>query len=216
MTVDVKSRHRTKSGDNVFLDLGFPPREATRLLAHADVRIDESIRLKRQLMDQIAEWMRESSVTQAAAAQVLHVTRPRVSDVVNHKVEKFTIDALVDMLSRIGKQVRLAGNMTITRTPIHPGEILAEELLELGINATELSRQIRVPANRISQIISGKRAVTGDTALRLAHWFGTSPQFWMNLQTLYDVRMAEQGAGKEIRSLPKKPAKPKIDRSRSA
>jgi predicted XRE-type DNA-binding protein len=108
MTIDTKSRHRTRAGGNVFLDLGFPPREAKRLLAHADVQIDESIRLKQQLMDEIAEWMKEASVTQAVAAEVLHVTRPRVSDVVNHKVEKFTIDALVSMLGRIGKQVRLA------------------------------------------------------------------------------------------------------------
>ena len=108
MTIDTKSRHRTRAGGNVFLDLGFPPREAKRLLAHADAQIDESIRLKQQLMDEIAEWMKEASVTQAAAAEVLRVTRPRVSDVVNHKVEKFTIDALVSMLARIGKQVRLA------------------------------------------------------------------------------------------------------------
>ena len=95
----------------------------------------------------------------------------------------------------------------MARTPIHPGEILAEELDALGVRPTELSRQIRVPANRISQIINGKRAITGDTALRLAHWFGSSPQFWMNLQALFDVRLAEQEAGKEIKSLPTKPAK---------
>jgi len=108
MKVDTKSRHRTKAGGNVFLDLGLPPKEAKRLLAHADARIDESIRLKRQLMDEIAEWIKEASVTQATAAEVLHVTRPRVSDVVNYKVEKFTIDALVSMLARIGKHVHLA------------------------------------------------------------------------------------------------------------
>ncbi|SRR5258708_5503364 len=108
MTIDTKSRHRTKSGGNVFLDLGFSSKEAKRLLAQADSQIDESIRLKQQLMDEIAEWMREASITQAVAAKVLQVARPRVSDVVNHKVEKFTIDALVGMLSRIGKQVRLA------------------------------------------------------------------------------------------------------------
>jgi len=108
MTIDTKSRHRTKAGGNVFLDLGFRPKEAKRLLAHADAQVDESIRLKQQLMDEIAEWMNEAAVTQAAAAEVLHITRPRVSDVVNHKVEKFTIDALVSMLGRIGKQVRLA------------------------------------------------------------------------------------------------------------
>jgi antitoxin HigA-1 len=97
----------------------------------------------------------------------------------------------------------------MTRTPIHPGEILADELLELGVSPTELSRQIRVPANRISQIINGKRAITGDTALRLAHWFGTSAQFWMNLQALHDVRIAERQAGKEIRALPRKRKTPR-------
>ena len=105
----------------------------------------------------------------------------------------------------------------MARTPIHPGEILTEELEELGVSPTELSRQIRVPANRISQIVNGKRAITGDTALRLAHWFGTSPQFWMNLQALYDVRMAEQEAGTEIKRLPTKPAgkaRGKLDRPR--
>ena len=102
----------------------------------------------------------------------------------------------------------------MARTPIHPGEILADELGELGISPTELSRQIRVPANRISQIINGKRAITGDTALRLAHWFGTNPQFWMNLQALYDVRLAEQEAGEEIKALPTKPDKPGDERPR--
>lgn len=90
----------------------------------------------------------------------------------------------------------------MARTPTHPGEILAEELEALGVSPTELARQIRVPANRISQIVNGKRAITGDTALRLAHWFGTRPQFWMNLQALYDVRTAELATGAEIGALP--------------
>jgi len=92
----------------VFLDLGFSPREAKRLLARADARIDESARLKRQLMDEIAAWMRQEKLTQAAAAAALRVSRPRVSDVVNHKLDKFTIDSLITMLSSIGKQVRVA------------------------------------------------------------------------------------------------------------
>lgn len=108
MTIDTRSRHRTRADGNVFLDLGFSPREAKRLLEHADARIDESIRLKRQLMDEIAVWMKEAHLTQIAAAEVLQVTRPRVSDVVNHKVGKFTIDALVGMLARLGKQVHIA------------------------------------------------------------------------------------------------------------
>ena len=88
------------------------------------------------------------------------------------------------------------------RPAIHPGEILADELNELQITPTELSRQISVPPNRISQIIQGKRAITGDTALRLGHWFQTSPQFWLNLQSAYDLRVANDEIGREVATLP--------------
>jgi addiction module HigA family antidote len=88
------------------------------------------------------------------------------------------------------------------RPAIHPGEILADELAELGVTPAELSRQIRVPANRLSQIIRGKRAITGDTALRLGHWFGTSPQFWLSLQSAHDLRVAAASVGPEIARLP--------------
>ena len=71
---------------------------------------------------------------------------------------------------------------------IHPGEHLAEELQTLDLSAAELARKIAVPTNRVTQILNGTRAITGDTALRLAHFFGTSAQFWLNLQTLYDLR----------------------------
>src|ERR1700740_850655 len=90
----------------------------------------------------------------------------------------------------------------MARPAIHPGEVLAEELEELGVSPTELSRQLVVPPNRITQIIQGKRSITGDTALRLGHWFGTSPQFWLNLQAAYDIRVAQQQAGAEIARLP--------------
>lgn len=90
----------------------------------------------------------------------------------------------------------------MARPPIHPGEILADELQEIGVTPTELARQIDVPANRVTQIIHGRRGITGDTALRLGHWFGTSAQFWLNLQSAYDIRLAEQKAGKEIAKLP--------------
>jgi antitoxin HigA-1 len=86
---------------------------------------------------------------------------------------------------------------------IHPGEHLAEELETLGLSAAELARKMNVPTNRITQIVNGTRSVTGDTALRLAHFFGTSAQFWLNLQSLYDLRIAEQKAGKAIKALPK-------------
>ena len=92
------------------------------------------------------------------------------------------------------------------RQPIHPGEILSDELAELSLSASALARQIKVPPNRISQIIQGKRAITGDTALRLGHWFGTIPQFWLNLQSQYDLRLAEAEAGKEVRKLPTRAA----------
>ena len=85
---------------------------------------------------------------------------------------------------------------------VHPGEILADELVELGVTPTELARQLDVPPNRISQIIAGKRSITGDTALRLGHWFGTSPQFWMNLQSQFDLVVAEERNGDAIRALP--------------
>jgi antitoxin HigA-1 len=88
------------------------------------------------------------------------------------------------------------------KVPVHPGEILAEELAEREISATELARQINVPANRISQILRGKRMLTGDTALRLGHWFGMNPQFWMNLQSQYDLAVAFQHSSAEINKLP--------------
>jgi len=93
----------------------------------------------------------------------------------------------------------------VSRPAIHPGEVLADELEEIAVSPTELARQLAVPANRISQIIQGKRAISGDTALRLGHWFGMSPQFWLNLQSAYDVRVAEKLAGAAIRKLPTRP-----------
>ena len=94
------------------------------------------------------------------------------------------------------------------RTPIHPGEHLAEELRELGLSAAELSRQIDVPVNRITGIIHGQRGITADTALRLGHWFGTSPQFWMNLQQNYELRLAESQVGAKIAVLPRRTTRP--------
>jgi addiction module HigA family antidote len=88
------------------------------------------------------------------------------------------------------------------RTAIHPGEHLAEQLEELGMSAAELGRKLKVPTNRITEILNGRRAVTGDTALRLGHFFGTSPEFWMNLQKLYELRLAENRSGETIKSLP--------------
>ena len=85
---------------------------------------------------------------------------------------------------------------------VHPGEVLKDELDELGITPTEFARQIDVPPNRISQIIAGKRAVTGDTALRFGHWFGAEPQFWLNLQSAYEIRIAEEKAGRRLRGCP--------------
>jgi antitoxin HigA-1 len=85
---------------------------------------------------------------------------------------------------------------------IHPGEHLAEELKELGVSAAELSRQLDVPTNRVNEILNGRRAITGDTALRLAHFLGTTAEFWLNLQSLYEIRVAQKKAGKSIKRLP--------------
>jgi addiction module HigA family antidote len=87
---------------------------------------------------------------------------------------------------------------------IHPGQHLSDELKDIGVTPTELARQIEVPANRISEIIRARRSITGDTALRLSHWFGTTPQFWMNLQSAYDLRLAAQRAGEAISRLPRR------------
>jgi len=86
---------------------------------------------------------------------------------------------------------------------IHPGEHLAEELRELKMSAAELARKLDVPTNRVTQILNGTRAITGDTALRLGHFFGTSAEFWLNLQSLYELRLAQKKAGKAIRALPR-------------
>src|ERR1700746_549884 len=103
----------------------------------------------------------------------------------------------------------------MARTPIHPGEHLAEELAEVGLSAAELSRQIDVPVNRVTGIINGQRGITADTALRLAHWFGTSPQFWMNLQQLYGLRLAEGEVGAKIAALPRRVGRPASRQIRS-
>lgn len=84
----------------------------------------------------------------------------------------------------------------------HPGEVLAHKLEALGITPTELARQLHVPANRITQIVNGQRGITGDSALRLAHWFGNEPEFWMTLQSRYDLQVAKRDIGSEIEELP--------------
>ena len=88
------------------------------------------------------------------------------------------------------------------RNAIHPGEHLAEELEALDMSAAELARRMNVPTNRVTQIVNGQRALSGDTALRLARFFGTTGEFWLNLQSLYELRPAEEKNGKAIRKLP--------------
>lgn len=100
----------------------------------------------------------------------------------------------------------------MTATAHHPGEVLANKLEALGVTPTELARQLHVPANRITQIVNGKRGITGDSALRLAHWFGDRPEFWMSLQARYDLEVAEAEMGREINSLPtSSPPSPRSD-----
>ncbi len=91
----------------------------------------------------------------------------------------------------------------MARTPIHPGEHLAEELDLLGLSPSEFAQKIDVPAIHMNEIIAGERAVSADTALRLGHWFGMDPAFWMNLQSLHDLRKASLETGEAIRKLPR-------------
>jgi predicted XRE-type DNA-binding protein len=108
MMIDTEIRHVTKVGSNLFLELGFTAAEAKKLHAASRKQINDTRLLKQQLMAELSTWITEHQLKQADAAQILMVSRPRVSDVVNQKTAKFTIDALVEMLSRVGKPVRLA------------------------------------------------------------------------------------------------------------
>jgi predicted XRE-type DNA-binding protein len=108
MAIDTEIRHITKPGTNLFLELGFDAAEAARFQAESQQRIRDTKALKEQLMDELSNWITDNHLKQAEAAEILKVSRPRVSDLVNKKTSKFTIDTLVDMLSRVGKSVRLA------------------------------------------------------------------------------------------------------------
>jgi addiction module HigA family antidote len=92
----------------------------------------------------------------------------------------------------------------MARTPIHPGEILADELEELGMSAAELARTLHVPTNRITQILKGQRAITADTALRLGKWLGTGAELWLNLQKSYELRQAQQELRDELKTIPRR------------
>jgi addiction module HigA family antidote len=116
------------------------------------------------------------------------------------------LEAAVSLKVRRGRSTlrswTITRERTMARAAIHPGDQLAEELRALEMSAAELARRLRVPTNRVTGILNGQRAITGDTALRLGHFFGISPEFWLNLQSLYELRLAEQRAGKTIRALP--------------
>ena len=107
MKIDTEIRHVTNPGANLFLELRFPADEAQRLQAVSRQQINDTRLLKEQLMSELAEWIKQHHLKQAEAAEILMASRPRVSDVVNKKTAKFTIDTLVEMLSRVGKPVRL-------------------------------------------------------------------------------------------------------------
>src|SRR5947209_7773624 len=102
--------------------------------------------------------------------------------------------------------------VTMARPPIHPGEILAGELEELNMTAAGLARILHVPTNRITQILKGQRAITADTALRLGQWLGTGAELWLNLQKAYELRLAEEEAGAEIkRTISRRPIEAATD-----
>lgn len=105
--IDVKTRHITRAGGNVFTDLGFDEEEAARLHTESQLEIAKILAMKEQLMTEISDWIQVKSLRQNDAAQILHVSRPRISDVVNKKTEKFTLDSLISMVSLMGKRVTL-------------------------------------------------------------------------------------------------------------
>lgn len=96
----------------------------------------------------------------------------------------------------------MASTVKLAGPAIHPGEILAGELAEIGVSASQLARAIDVPVNRVTQILQGRRAITADTALRLGRWFGTGPEIWLDLQTDYELRIAEAELGKALLAIP--------------
>ena len=106
-------------------------------------------------------------------------------------------------MSRLLTTTKMKGEV-VTRTPIHPGEILGDELEAIGLSAKGLADVIQVPPNRLYQLLSGKRSITADTALRLSQYFGTSADFWMNLQSSYELDLARQQVGKAILRIPKR------------
>ena len=110
MTIDTQIRHITPPNANLFAELGFSLADAAQFQAQSQQQINDTRALKAQLMGELAKWIDSNHLKQTQAAEILMVSRPRVSDVVNMKVSKFTIDTLVDMLSRIGKPVRLVVN----------------------------------------------------------------------------------------------------------
>ena len=95
--------------------------------------------------------------------------------------------------------------MAILARAVHPGEILADELEESGVTPSAFARQIGVPPNRVSRIIAGKRSVSADSALRFGRWFGVEPQFWLNLQSQFNLAVAQARADAEIRAVPASP-----------
>ena len=104
----------------------------------------------------------------------------------------------------------------MARTAIHPGEHLLEQLDELKMSAAQLARNLKVPTNRVTGILNGNRGITGDTALRLGHYFGISPQFWLNLQSLYELRLAEKKMNNSLKSLPTLGRRPLVKETRNS
>ncbi len=105
--------------------------------------------------------------------------------------------------------------MKLSGPAIHPGEILSDELTEIGVTASDLARAIGVPINRVTQILKGQRGITADTALRLGQWFGSGPEIWMDLQKDYELRTAETELGDALKAIPHRPERPPDPRTGS-
>ena len=204
LTPQLEELVRSKVASGLYTSASEVVREALRLM-------DEQDRLREAKLAQLRSDVRrglDSGPSETWDAEALKRFEGRSQGAVQHPDQR-PVANLLRMAERVvgsgqrrdrGRSLR---EQSMARTAIHPGQHLAEQLKEHGMSAAELGRQLKVPTNRITGILNGQRAVTGDSALRLAHFFGTSAEFWLNLQKLYELRLAEAKAGAAIRRLPR-------------
>lgn len=165
--------HVTRPGDNIFEDIGFEPEEAANL------------KIRSRLMIAVEHLIGDEGLTQQQAAERLGTTQPRVSDLVRGKVDQFTIDSLVNMLSHAGVPVPV-DRRDPNRSPAHPGAVVRLELEELGLSITEAARRLHVSRRTLSELVNEGRGVSPEMALKLGRFFGNGTELWLAMQMAHD------------------------------